>query len=142
VLGLAAAGKYFDYYKKSKLSLIYIFYRYFRTQAAMQKHANEKHNDVTAREKAQCIFCGAAYLGKQAFNRHVRRKHKREAHFCTWHNCGGHYRTDGELQAHVKEAHDDATFENKIVACSICGLRFSNLRYLQNHNGQCCVCKS
>jgi adenine-specific DNA glycosylase len=97
----------------------------------MEKHAKEKHNNILARQKVSCIFCGAAYLQKLCLRAHVRRKHKKEAHFCPLKNCGKYYKTNEEMQAHVKESHEKETNE-AIVACVVCGKRISSLRYRKN----------
>jgi hypothetical protein len=94
----------------------------------MEKHAKEKHNNVMARERARCIFCPVTYLDQGPLRAHVRRKHNKEAHFCPRQNCGEHYKTDEEIQAHVKEVHEKETNE-ALVACVVCGKRISSIRY-------------
>jgi hypothetical protein len=102
-------------------------YRFFRSQAAMEKHANEKHDNILEREKVHCIFCEVAYLDNMVLNSHVRRKHKRVAYFCPRLNCGKYYKSDAEVQAHVKEIHENAPNDDKI-ACNYCGCMISTLR--------------
>ena len=92
----------------------------------MEKHAKEKHNDVMAREKASCIFCGLQYIDSDILKMHVRKKHKREAHFCPRHNCSRYYKTNAEMQEHVTEVHEKAPTDEKIV-CNICERRISTL---------------
>jgi uncharacterized C2H2 Zn-finger protein len=95
----------------------------------MEKHAKEKHNNVMAREKWSCIFCGETYLHRQGMQVHVKRYHRYEVHFCPRTHCGMHYKTDKEVQAHVKKVHENAINDEKIP-CTICGRRVSSIRYV------------
>lgn len=104
------------------------FCRYFQTQAAMEKHANESHDDVLTREKVSCIFCGVAYLGKRMLKMHVTQKHRREVHFCPKNRCGRHFKTTAETQKHVKEDHESGVNE-EMITCIFCGKRISSIRY-------------
>jgi hypothetical protein len=101
--------------------------RYFRTQAAMEKHAEEKHCNLMTRKKWSCVFCGLLYLGRQMLQNHVRKNHKREAHFCPRVHCGNHFTSVAEVKAHVKEVHENALSDEK-TACFICKRRFSSIR--------------
>lgn len=93
----------------------------------MEKHAKAKHNNLIARKKYCCIFCGVEYLGRQCLQRHVKGKHGQEAHFCPRSNCGRYYKTEAEVQRHVKEFHECAPTDDK-VPCIICNHRISSRR--------------
>jgi hypothetical protein len=93
----------------------------------MEKHAQEKHGNVMTREKLSCVFCGLSYLGRQMLQNHVKKNHKREAHFCPRVHCGNHFTSVAEVEAHVKEVHENAPTDEKIT-CFICKRKISSVR--------------
>lgn len=119
--------RYIVYFQVSMIYKSDVCYRYFSTRAAMEKHATEKHNNLIARKKLECIFCDANFLNISCLQIHVRQKHKREAQFCPRNHCGRYYKTSEEMQAHFKVVHDNRPNEEKI-ACIICSRRISSIR--------------
>jgi len=91
----------------------------------MEKHAEEKHDNVMSRQKLCCVFCGLSYLGRQMLKMHIRQNHKREAHFCPRNRCGNHFTSVAELEAHEKEVHENAPTD-EMITCFICKRRISS----------------
>ena len=80
----------------------------YKTEAYLQVHMKEKHNDVKNYKKAECLECGKILFNKQSLEKHIVALHRK----CKV--CNIQFDTKMQKEEHMK-IH---------TTCSICDITF------------------
>ena len=91
----------------------------------LEKHMLKEHNQLGL--SYSCDICGLKVISKSSLNRHKKRAHSPDEFPCPV--CGKHFKHKSNLKDHVRLVHEKI----KKYECSLCGLKFSEGRYLKTH---------
>ena len=89
----------------------------YKTEAYLQVHMKEKHNDVKDDKEAECLECGKILFNKQSLEKHIVALHRK----CKM--CNIQFDTKMEKEEHMKMH----------TTCSICDITFPYESKLKRH---------
>ena len=91
----------------------------------LNKHMLKEHN--TSGISYSCDICGLKVLSISSLNKHKKRAHSSDEFPCPV--CGKLFKHKSNLKDHVRLVHEKI----RKYQCSLCGLKFSERRYLRKH---------
>ena len=97
----------------------------YATKTDLLRHINVVHLRILL---YNCQYCGERFATSDALRYHRVKMHEKPSFYCQI--CGKCYKRVGELNTHIKRAHND---RRKAEVCTYCGKEYYDRSKLRNH---------